>query len=154
MKWIALSYLILGVIAVHHVMRKGKKSGVVSVTEDAMSANFIFPILIWPVFVLNDHLLELPKKIKEKEELVEFDALQRDLEEKKEKEIKDFVGKTGTAITDLKSSGKAIIEGKEILVTSIEGFLSKGTEIEVVDHTPFDTKVKIYQNKTAERNAE
>lgn len=94
------------------------------------------------------------KRVKEKEKLMKFEAQQRDLEEKKEKEIKDFVGKTGTAITDLKSSGKAIIEGREILVTSIEGFLPKNTEIEVVDHTPFDTKVRTTQNKALGENSE
>ncbi len=44
----------------------------------------------------------------------------------------DTIGKTGLALTDLKPSGHALIEGKRLQVLSESGYITAGTEIQVI----------------------
>ena len=45
---------------------------------------------------------------------------------------KEYVGKTGEAVSDLKPSGHVLIEGKRVQAVSRAGYLVKGTKIKVV----------------------
>ena len=44
----------------------------------------------------------------------------------------EAIGKTGVALTDLKPSGHALIEGKRLQVLSQAGYITAGTEIQVI----------------------
>lgn len=46
--------------------------------------------------------------------------------------LQEAIGKTGIALTDLKPSGHALIEGKRLQVLSESGYITAGTEIHVI----------------------
>jgi len=48
-------------------------------------------------------------------------------------ELKDLAGKSGKAVTPLRPSGTAVIEGKRVDVVSLGEFIDKGSEIEVIE---------------------
>ncbi len=48
-------------------------------------------------------------------------------------ELQDLAGKSGKAVTPLRPSGTAIIEGKRVDVVSLGEFIDKGSEIEVIE---------------------
>ena len=53
----------------------------------------------------------------------------------RDENISDLVGKTGTAHTELRPAGIAVIDGTKIDVVSPGHFISKGAAVEVIDNT-------------------
>lgn len=46
---------------------------------------------------------------------------------------KSAIGKTGIVLTDLKPGGHILVEGKRLQAISQSGYITKGTEVEIVD---------------------
>jgi Membrane-bound serine protease (ClpP class) len=45
---------------------------------------------------------------------------------------KSLIGKTGTVLADLRPAGKIVVDGIEVQALSEMGYLSKGTEVQIV----------------------
>ncbi len=73
-------------------------------------------------------------------------ALDTELVSSKENEVARSiglkVGDTGAAVSDLRPSGDAVINGQKVLVNSTEGFISDNSEVEVTEVTKSTIFVK------------
>ena len=61
-------------------------------------------------------------------------------------ELKDLAGKSGKAVTPLRPSGTAIIEGKRVDVVTLGEFINKDSEIEVIEVEGYRVVVQECEN--------
>ncbi|NGX55602.1 MAG: hypothetical protein KR126chlam2_01239 [Chlamydiae bacterium] len=61
---------------------------------------------------------------------------------------KDFIGKEGDALSDLKPSGHILVEGKRLQAVAKIGYIHKGTKIVVIGGEGAHLVVKTKENKS------
>jgi len=61
-------------------------------------------------------------------------------------ELRDLAGKSGKAVTPLRPSGTAIIEGKRVDVVSLGEFIDRDSEIEVIEVEGYRVVVQECEN--------
>ena len=107
---------------------------------------FVFVLVLWPMFFLNDILLYIPKQRRER--LASLDAkmtearIRRAAQRQKRDEFYSIVGQIGTAATDLRLAGFVRIGDNNWNAISESGFIPSNTPIEVTDRQGSDLLVR------------
>jgi membrane-bound ClpP family serine protease len=108
------------------------------IRKEASSDGFLLSItdlsllVIWPLAIplmLKEMFSEAPAIPSKPKPLVERDSM---------------IGSAGVAATDLRPSGKIIIEGQVFEAIAILGVIARGTKVEVVDRDDLQMRVRVW----------
>lgn len=106
---------------------------------------FMFVLPLWPVFLLNDLFLYIPKQRRERASQLNSTTTEAQItpaSNHQDNERFTLVGQTGTAATDLRLVGIVSIGEKDWNAISDSGYISMSTPVEVTDHRGNDLLVR------------